>query len=111
MAFVATREGLDPELVRAEVRGRSGAAARLGLVLGVGLGVGWGWGPSAPQAFAHPHCRPAAAALPHGVLPHAALSHSAQVARGRAIIPANVRHLELEPTSERSGSGGWWDEA
>ncbi|EFN53744.1 hypothetical protein CHLNCDRAFT_136333 [Chlorella variabilis] len=36
----------------------------------------------------------------------AASGGAAGVARGRAIIPANVRHLELEPTSERSGSGG-----
>ena len=83
MAFVAARESMDPEYVRSEVGSARGdgpsprSVARLAL-----------------PSSAHHHTfgtSPGSAPASHSVLPP-------QVARGRAIIPSNKRHLELEPT-------------
>ena len=85
MAFVAAREGLDVEFVRSEVRL---CALLLTHTFSSRL--------SSPCPHTVPGTAPDAALL----LVHSAnpTPLSLQVARGRAIIPANKRHLELEPT-------------
>lgn len=86
MAYVAARESMDPEYVRSEVCKCSWQTAwHASLVGHLNIEVSQLW-----VTLCTCHCSvwPVLFTLPLHI----------QVARGRAIIPANKRHLELEPT-------------
>jgi hypothetical protein len=95
MAFVAAREGLDVEFVRSEV-----CASSLRQPLPQSRSRRW----DLPSSSSVMQCRgprfPACVARGAARNPRRRTEAlpSAQVARGRAIIPANKNHLELEPT-------------
>ena len=101
MAFCAARERIDPEFVRSEVCTSASHVVTEPLLKCRGC---WKpcWPAGAHQQRLQSTCMACITCGPCWWLQHdstMAYAHAAgQVARGRAIIPANKRHLELEPT-------------